>query len=173
MYSIEVPGGQEAGSELDPLRADHLALLAELASLENTRPSLQEVLAPGAGPGEGLRLLGTHLCAHMDLEEKILFPVLVRCMPDCLPTILSLQGEHEELTGLLAEVARARAFTQELSGVLWQDFQLLLREHIRKEEGAVFHLADRFLTLQEKHEIAQGMHRHHAGDLTTKEEDFK
>ncbi len=101
-----------------------------------------------------LRSLSRHLAGafavHLHAEEGVLYPALMRELPELALTLEPLRADHAELrhmahsmTTLLA-AARTPARDEQLS-VLGRDVIDLMRLHIRHEERSVLDWCERVL----------------------------
>lgn len=84
---------------------------------------------------------------HLAMEEEVLFPAIEEAtgMRGGGPVAV-MRYEHEQMRGLLAEMAR-RAASGDFDGVLDQGDTLLMviQQHNAKEEGILYPLADNVL----------------------------
>lgn len=152
-------------NHLDVLRADHRRVLAQLETLDGlVRDAARAVEFEREVRGAVVHL-ERQFATHMQMEERVLFPVLSGSAPAAFGPVSILSREHEALRRLLSEIAgllQARGGAlQAVLRIPWTDFTTLLREHIRKEEGAVFHLAEEFLSPAEWELLARGLTHYH------------
>ena len=89
---------------------------------------------------------------HMKNEESHVYPLLDRYVPAGVGSAEAMVRDHEtlrSLAALLGQVERRIAAGDEQAAsevsVLAGDMELLLREHIRKEDGVVNPLLERIL----------------------------
>lgn len=108
---------------------------ALLAALEGFLELCQRVLEP-----------------HMAVEEREVYPLLDRYLPPDVGSAEGMLREHETLRGLVALLRRghdrlSRGAAEAESDVVTtaEDLVLLLREHIRKEEGVIQPLLRRLM----------------------------
>ncbi len=164
-------------SSLEILRSHHRKVLADLADVDACLAS--PPLAPGTADNirAALRQLVWEMDGHMRVEEHVLFPALIACAPSSRETVAILLDEHEDLRRILHSLLRGLSEpavdSSGSSSVLWSDFHTLLREHIRKEEGAVFLLAERMLRPQDWRDVEEGIRRFHPGAAGTESEESK
>ena len=101
---------------------------------------------------EFLSVFDRVVAPHMAAEEQDLYPLLDRCVPPEVGSAEAMLREHETMRSLVALLRRGRerlarqasdAEVEALTAA--QDFTLLLREHIRKEEHVVNPLLRRLL----------------------------
>lgn len=135
-------------------RRDHARVLARLRAVE------RDVLAPhGLRPGAHARvgrlvvLLERQFATHMAAEDALLYPVLADVLPESRSALAPLAEDHAELRSLLASLAAEleskAARRDERLAVQLRDLIDLLRLHIRREESAVFEVAERILGARE------------------------
>jgi hemerythrin-like domain-containing protein len=135
--------------DFEGLRREHRQILDALDRLEGCiRAGLQPEAFAGA-VGAFLEFYGIAIEAHMQREEAEVYPLLERYVPADVGSASAMLLEHEtvhSLVRLLRQAAqrpgcdaavRTEAFT------LAQDLVLLLRDHIRKEDGVINPLLER------------------------------
>lgn len=132
-------------SPTDLLRDEHRVILDALAALERAAERLGAVEPLPAGWWE--RMLDW-LAAFADRnhhakEERSLFPAMVKA---------GVPGEHGPIAVMLEEHARGRALMRAMAAADGaaraapaREYVRLLREHIDKENGVLFPLADSVL----------------------------
>ena len=140
-------------SVFDLLRREHRLVLSRIAVLEKSA-------APGAARGHRARrnqdvaqvtaLLERQFATHMSAEDEVLFPALVKVLPETRASIVPLQAEHAELRSILAGLQASLrrppgASRDQQIAVQARDLVDLLRIHIRKEEAVIFGVAERVL----------------------------
>lgn len=83
---------------------------------------------------------------HFAMEEEVLFPAIEAATGMRSGPTAVMRHEHEQMRGLLAEMAR-RADTGDFDGVIDQGDTLLMlvQQHNAKEEGVLYPLAERAL----------------------------
>lgn len=83
---------------------------------------------------------------HFAMEEEVLFPAIEEATGMRGGPIAVMLHEHQQMRGLLAEMAR-RAAAGDFDGVLDQGDTLLMviQQHNSKEEGILYPLAERAL----------------------------
>lgn len=131
----------EAGAQ-EYFTADHRECDAAWAVLEG---------AVGGGDtsklGELWKVFEGRMRRHLAMEEEVLFPAIESAtgMRGGGPVAV-MRHEHEQMRGLLAEMAR-RAAAGDFEGVLDQGDTLLMviQQHNAKEEGILYPLADNVL----------------------------
>lgn len=130
------------------MRDDHREVLREVESLdqaiEESRPSLE----PEAR--RLVALLDLQFSTHMRLENDVLFPWLLKELPETAAMLRELRQEHQDLHAILGALREAIARTPDATRevqmrVHVRDLADLLRIHVRKEEAYVFHIAERVL----------------------------
>jgi hemerythrin-like domain-containing protein len=140
------PGPGPESSVDDRLGLDHERLSG---LLEKARRSLEN-RSPGAA--QALAAFETPLRAHMEWEEKHLFPAVgARCSARSQRSIESLEIDHERIRETLGEVqgALARGDWSRSSEYLAQA-AIYLRGHNYDEEHGVYVEADALLTPEER-----------------------
>jgi hemerythrin-like domain-containing protein len=142
-------------ARFEALRLEHQRILEGLARLE---AALQAATAAEEDPrpladacAEFLALCDEALEPHMSYEEEEVYPALDRCLPPEVGSAQAMLREHETVRGLIALLRRGRArllggraVEAELATDA-QDLALLLRDHIRKEDGVINPLLQRLL----------------------------
>jgi len=119
--------------------ADHRECDAAWAALE----------AAGDDPahqGALFRDFEARLLRHLSMEEEVLFPAIEEATGMRGGPIAVMRHEHEQMRGLLAEMAR-RAAGGDFDGVIDQGDTLLMiiQQHNSKEEGILYPIAERAL----------------------------
>lgn len=148
------PSRSAASGPFAGFRRDHTRVLARLAAAE------RDMLAPhGLRPGAHARLgrlvalLERQFATHMAAEDTLLYPLLADVLPESRSALVPLAEDHAELRSLLASVAAeldgGGARRDERIAVQLRDLIDLLRLHIRREETAVFEVAERILGQRE------------------------
>lgn len=151
--STHSPRGS-AAAPFAGFRRDHARVLARLRAAE------RDVLSPhGLRPGAHTRLarlvalLERQFATHMAAEDALLYPVLADVLPESRAALAPLAEDHAELRSLLASLAAELdapgARRDERLAVQLRDLIDLLRLHIRREESAVFEVAERILGARE------------------------
>lgn len=152
----------------EQLRSDHSRALRVLSALEH----VAEFISASAESGEQRtataeaeleRLIASfefEFATHMVAEDTVIFPALAKALPESLGHLQRFHGEHAELRGILRALRELieqprSAPRNEQIGVQTRDFVELVRIHIRKEEAAVFRVAEGLLTSMELEGIAR------------------
>lgn len=138
------------------VRRKHQQVLQAVARLESALPG-------SASARDGDRAvfaaLGTFLgfCARtleplMRDEERRVYPLLDRCLPREVGSSAAMLQEHETIRGLISllrtSCARMRQGVPDAApdvSALAQDLTLVLRHHVRKEDGVIHPLLERLL----------------------------
>lgn len=140
------------GNVFDRMRTDHVRVLRELATLEGTLAGLETIgkisREVEATMRVAVELLERQFGTHMAAEDELMFPALERTLPHAAGQIEQLRAEHQELRSMLGSLGRllGRSGDRERDEqvvVQFHDLLDLLRIHIRKEESAVFRVAER------------------------------
>ena len=98
---------------------------------------------------------------HQTLEEKILFPALVRATPQDSP-IHQMVLEHGEERALVAWILDALEHRRVIDFVYSsRRLSLVLRNHIAKEDTVLGQLADRLLSKEEDDRVVAEFARNH------------
>ena len=137
------------------LRDEHDLILRALLSLE---AAAERLVVGGALPGglwtemiDWLRAFADH--NHHAKEEKALFPAMVKAgVPAEGGPIAVMLEEHAEGRALLAAM-RTGASVDQVAAV--QRYIRLLRDHIDKENGLLFPLAEAVLDEREEAEVCR------------------
>ncbi|MBI3538714.1 MAG: hemerythrin domain-containing protein [Candidatus Eisenbacteria bacterium] len=144
----------DPGHVFDRMRGDHQRGLEGLATLEQAVAGVDSAGRLDDGAREAMRavvrVLEGQFDTHMAAEDEVLFPALTRALPHALGQIQQLGAEHEELRSMLGSLGRLLdsphgRVSDEQVVVQARDLVDLLRIHIRKEESAVFGVAERVL----------------------------
>ncbi len=150
------PPARLKGRGFVDIRRRHKMILDAVAALEAAAQSSRQEPLSAAG-GETLaaaldRFLdfsATTLEPHLVDEEQRVYPLLDRYLPRETGSTAALLREHDTARGLLAllrQSRRRRGGEAEADvAVVVQDLGLLLRDHIRKEDGVVNPLLERLL----------------------------
>jgi iron-sulfur cluster repair protein YtfE (RIC family) len=125
------------------LETDHRHLDAVLLEVEHAANAGRFLQAR-----EHLACLAAGLIRHIDAEERLLFPQVVKAEPGATGPVSVMRFEHQELRYLLARVA-----TQlDASTERWRDTLRLLKQslvvHNTKEERVLYPLADEVAMLR-------------------------
>ena len=137
------------------LRDEHDLILRALLSLE---AAAERLVVGGALPGglwtemiDWLRAFADH--NHHAKEEKALFPAMVKAgVPAEGGPIAVMLGEHAEGRALLAAMRTGASVDQVAAA---QRYIRLLRDHIDKENGLLFPLAEAVLDEREEAEVCR------------------
>lgn len=136
------------------MRGDHQRALEQLATLELAGAESDSAGRISEQSRDAMRavvrVLEGQFDTHMAAEDEVLFPALTRALPHALGQIEQLGVEHEELRSMLGSLGRLLdsphgRVRDEQVVVQARDLVDLLRIHIRKEESAVFGVAERVL----------------------------
>ena len=127
-----------------PLRDEHIALLAELAML---RVAADAVGTPGGTDhvDRAHRLLVRHLLPHMAAEEAVLYPVIDELAGS--HATATLRRDHDEIRRLTAQLPDGRAEPEgdrQLRAALY-GLDSIVRLHLAKEEELFYPLLDQRL----------------------------
>ena len=154
---------------MDPLSAlkeEHSSILEEVYALDRQLGWL-ESSGPGMTRKILLRLLSSgeklasDLSFHFQREEKALYPILEKRMPDNAEPVNVMKQEHLRLSTCLtqftSEVARMlkehdNIRTWELSSSL-QDLRSELSDHVSREERVLFWLAEIHLSKRDRNKV--------------------
>ncbi len=142
-------------ARFEELHRDHEEVL-RAADLLEAASGGEAAFGAGGGRGAFLAALGDFLgvCQrvvepHMAMEEREVYPLLDRYLPAEVGSAEAMLREHETLRGLVALLQRghdrlSHGVAEASEAVTTaQDLVLLLREHIRKEEGVILPLLKR------------------------------
>jgi hemerythrin-like domain-containing protein len=138
----------------EDIRRRHQEILDAVAELE---AAVRRARAPSAGGGETLAVALDHfldfgertLEPHLRDEEQYVYPLLDRYLPRETGFAAAILREHDTARGLLVLLRQNR---RRIDGeaeadvaVVVQDLALVLRDHIRKEDGVINPLLERLL----------------------------
>jgi hemerythrin-like domain-containing protein len=148
----------------DRLRADHERVRGEMVMLEQAAGIVPSAIPSGPSLHPLLDGLRREFEIHMKAEDEVLFPLLLRGLPQLLGQLESLAVEHGELRGMLGALLEVvdrpgSAARDEQIAVQLRDFVDLLRIHLRKEEAVVFRVAERLLAPADVQNVAEHMAR--------------
>lgn len=136
--------------DFEAIRREHRAALEAVARLQ--RACAEEFGDRAEAAGDFISFFETSIEPHMRGEEAQVYPLLEKHLPEDIGSASAMRREHETLRSLVALLRQVRkrlasgdpAAAAEFS-VLGQDVALLLREHIRKEDGVLNPLLERIL----------------------------
>ena len=129
----------------DRLKAEHGVFLRQLKTLER-------LIAEGATTAALATAAGVIADAeehHSALEDRVLYPALVRILGPAQPSLVAVAAEHERLHAL-SGVIRSGAF--ETSDVA--EYARAAREHFEHEIHGVFVLAEEWIDAADLHRMA-------------------
>jgi hemerythrin-like domain-containing protein len=151
------------------LREEHDAILRMLDAAESAARRLQRGEAIRFELLEGMsEFFGLFLDkCHHGKEEEILFPALKqKGMPVDGGPIGVMLREHDqgrELAARMRELAAAYKAGDQAAGAAWAEslkaYASLLREHILKENGVLFPMAENMLSAEEENALAERFER--------------
>lgn len=149
-------------SELtDVLRREHAVILDVLDNLESlTRRLRAGGDLPSGDVANIMRFLSGYLDQfHHDKEESLLFPALLEAgMSERVGPIPVMLHEHDlgrRLVGTLSDVAANGLIDRESFIAAATGFVELMRAHIRKEDNALFVMAEQVLSDERKQALLQ------------------
>lgn len=136
--------------DFEAIRREHRAALEAVLRLQ--RACAEEFGDRAEAAGDFISFFETSIEPHMRGEEAQIYPLLEKHLPEDIGSADAMRREHETLRSLVALLRQVRrrlaagdaAAAAEFS-VLGQDVALLLREHIRKEDGVFNPLLERIL----------------------------
>lgn len=152
-------------------RSDHTRVLSHLELIETELSGARGFGARArAALGPVVEMLARQFATHMTAEDALLYPWLGETLPESRVTLDALGADHSELRSLLSGIAQGLAQRpgrkrDEQLCVQLRDFVDLLRLHIRREESAVFEVADRIMSPAEASELARRL-KHFVSVLT-------
>ena len=129
-----------------------LALRCRKQSLGQIKPMGAEGLRERSA--EVTQFFATDLVPHFRAEEDILFPLLRSAVPQSVPVIEQLLGEHEQISAMVENLNRG----QGLSQILF-DLGDLLERHIRLEERELFPLYEENVAADEAERTGEKIRR--------------
>ncbi|HZD39479.1 MAG TPA: hemerythrin domain-containing protein [Terriglobales bacterium] len=129
-----------------------LALRCRKQSLGQIKPMGAEGLRERSA--EVTQFFATDLVPHFRAEEEILFPLLRSAVPQSVPVIEQLLGEHEQISAMVENLNRG----QGLSQILF-DLGDLLERHIRLEERELFPLYEENVAADEAERTGEKIRR--------------
>ena len=156
-------GGVHLPYVMDPcfedIRWQHQQVLEAVARLESALGREGSASDAHRGDGPVVAALGKFLDFYesmleplMRAEEQDVYPLLDRCLPREIGSTAAMLREHETIRGLASMLrtscTRMRHGAPEAKSdvaVVAQDLALLLRDHIRKEDGVIHPLLERLL----------------------------
>ena len=149
---------QVEGRRFEDIRRQHQQVLEVVARLETALRARPESAAPGrdrrllTALSELLDFHESTLEPHMRDEEAHVYPLLHRYLPQEIGSAEAMLREHETARAIIRLLAQGRVRLRQRApeaesdvAVLVQDLALLLREHIRKEDGVINPLLERLL----------------------------
>lgn len=138
--------------DFEVLRREHQQVLEALGRLEASCGAREPAGAVGAALEAFLEFFRTAIEPHMRREEADVYPLLERYLPEDVGSASGMLREHETLQSLVRALQQAcqrlragdtAALTDASTAA--QDVALLLRDHIRKEDGVINPLLERIL----------------------------
>jgi hemerythrin-like domain-containing protein len=142
-------------SATDILRDEHQVILRVLLTLES---AAEQLAAGGAMPEERWAGMIAWLRAYADRnhhakEEKVLFPAMIKAgVPDEGGPVAVMLQEHAEGRALLAMMYTGEPADKAAAA---RRYIRLLRDHIDKENGVLFPLADAVLDERDQAEVCR------------------
>jgi hemerythrin-like domain-containing protein len=142
-------------SATDILRDEHQVILRVLLTLES---AAEQLAAGGAMPEERWAGMIAWLRAYADgnhhaKEEKVLFPAMIKAgVPDEGGPVAVMLQEHAEGRALLAMMYTGEPADKAAAA---RRYIRLLRDHIDKENGVLFPLADAVLDERDQAEVCR------------------
>ncbi len=138
--------------DFDAIRQVHQQVLEALRRLDAGCAADAAVGNVAEAVAAFLEFFSTTIEPHMRREEAEIYPLLDRCLPGEVGSADAMLREHETLRSLVGFMRQPRrpleaggvAATAE-AATLARDVALLLREHIRKEDGVINPLLERIL----------------------------
>jgi len=144
---------------LEDVRRQHRQVLEAVARLESAvgREASASDAPGGGGPvvaalGKFLDFCESTLEPMMRDEEQRVYPLLDRYLPREIGSTAAMLREHETIRSLVSMLrtsgTRMRQGAPEAKSdvaVVAQDLTLLLRDHVRKEDGVIHPLLERLL----------------------------
>jgi hemerythrin superfamily protein len=97
------------------------------------------------GGRELIERITAELSAHMDAEERELYPVLRDSIPDGRLLMEEAEREHREARGLLAEVQASEAVSFDTDAKM-ATLRRAVDHHVQEEEGEIFPLVEQSLS---------------------------
>lgn len=141
------------------MRQDHRRVLERVDALEHAarpmEPRRGRARVPNVVMRDVVALLKDQFATHMAAEDEVLFPALLRALPQTRATLDPLRAEHEELRSMLHRLectlgeSPGRSRNEEIA-IQVRDLADLLRIHVRKEEAVALSVAERVM---QPHEI--------------------
>lgn len=138
--------------DFEAIRREHRAALEAVLRLQRACAEEGTLRDRAEAAGDFISFFETSIEPHMRGEEAQIYPLLEKHLPEDIGSADAMRREHETLRSLVALLRQVRrrlaagdaAAAAEFS-VLGQDVALLLREHIRKEDGVFNPLLERIL----------------------------
>ena len=138
--------------DFEVIRREHQQVLEAVRRLETACVADLAVDAVSAVVGGFLDFFEAAIEPHLQREEARIYPLLEHYLPEGVGSADTMLREHETLRSLVTLMRRihrrlaagdAAAATE--GSVLAQDVALLLRDHIRKEDGVINPLIEQIL----------------------------
>jgi hemerythrin-like domain-containing protein len=127
------------------LNTEHGVFLTQLNFLEE----LVAAKAPHEELRAVLRAIARAVERHRHVEEKFLYPAILREFGKDFPPIQCMEAEHEEIGRLIFEVTRGSDQTP----ALVTNFIQVLRQHIGKEIKILFPMSEEKISVHELEEM--------------------
>jgi hemerythrin-like domain-containing protein len=129
----------------DRLKAEHGVFLRQLKTLER----LQEEGAPAEALAAVVAAIAEAEEHHSALEDRVLYPALLRVLGREEATLQAVAGEHARLRELSSAILSRRFEGKDVA-----DYARLAREHFEHEIHGVFVLAEEWISDEELERMA-------------------
>lgn len=143
----------------EDVRRQHRQVLEAVARLESALGREGSASDAHRSDGPLAAALGTFLDFYestleplMRAEEQDVYPLLDRCLPGEVGSTAAMLQEHETIRGLVSMLRTSAAHMRQGApdaasdvSILAQDLTLVLRDHVRKEDGVIHPLLERLL----------------------------
>ena len=132
----------------DRLNAEHEVFLVQLETLAG----MVERGEPAAALRAVALAIGAALERHRDVEDRELFPAILRVYGSGFPPIQVMQAEHREIQQCLEGIASG----DDRTVVLVRRLIDVLSQHIAKETQVLFPMAEQRISVAELEHMASG-----------------
>ena len=138
------------------LNTEHGVFLLQLDTLKkmiDEKATLPELRA-------AVRVIGVAVEKHRDIEDRYLYPAIIRECGKEFPPIRVMAEEHEQITECIKKIESNSLKSYDPI----KKFIAILEEHIQKEIKVLFPMAEETISQEELEEMVYCCLEHHSND---------